>query len=141
MARHLRRTARTRLRDRSGFLAVISAVFVVAGVAMLIANPAEWLMPVMALTFFGACLLVFVTQMVQARREKRTGQPHGLPGWVAIIGAAGLAVACGLLLDSILDGVGPPNIFLAVVCLVGVVFFGGGALMLLAREITSRLRR
>lgn len=141
MARPKRRTPRTRLRDRPWFLALISAVFVAAGVFLLIANPAEWLLPVMCLVFFGSCLLVFTAQMVQQRREKRTGVPHGLPAWVAIVGAVGLAVACGLLLDSILDSPGPPNIFLGVVCLVGVVFFGGGGLLLLAREISTRMRK
>lgn len=141
MADRKRRTQRTRLRDRPWFLALISAVFVGAGVAMLIVNPAEWLMPVLSIVFFGTCLLVFITQMVQARRARRGHDLGGLPVWIAVIGCAGFAVTCGMLLDSILDAPGPAKVFLGVVCLVGIVFFGGGGLMLLAREIGAKMRR
>lgn len=140
MARRKRRTQRTGLMDRPWVLALMSAAFVAAGVGMLIDDPDDWVMSVVVIVFFGSCLLVFITQMVQALLEKRGVEISSLPIWVAIVGAAGFAVACGLILDSLLSAPTLTSIPLAVVCVVGIVFFGGGALLLLYRQIKDMTR-
>lgn len=122
-----------RERRKSIMLAVIAAVFVVAGMFMIAAG--EVLVGVIAVVFFGSGLVVGVSELLRPGR--------GLSVGVVIIGALGFAVAGGLLIAGSLfgqDALGRRSYLALPVGIIAIVFFGGGAVLLAATEMRRRRR-
>ncbi len=78
----LRQSYRTQAASHSGWmlwlLEVASALFVIIGVVILIANPQDWLIGLASIVFFGLCA-VAIGYMIRAKRASSGGSPPRKP--------------------------------------------------------------
>lgn len=124
----------------------ISALFVLTGI-LLLAVEGVSAIAVVAIVFFGACLLVGVVQLVGLHRGG-SGEPTGPLALLVMATASFLfAIACLLLLlFAVLDWEGlntSPGRSRALAALaggVGTVFFGGESGVLVVRAVLARRR-
>jgi hypothetical protein len=113
-------------------LVVISAVFVLVGMGMLLTGATA--NGLLVVVFFGMTLTV-------AAARWRAGPDGGLPLWATLLGCAVFTAICGVLLVAALARAADLSVggwLFAVVCAVGVLFFGGGGVLLVVRRL-SRL--
>ena len=106
-------------------LIVVSALFVLAGLAIGIAQPAERGMALATVLFFGGCLVVgllkrglVTSPRVMGVASILMGLGAGVMAWLAQDGREGLW----------------PTPWVLVMGVAGLLFFGGGGLMLLIRN-------
>ena len=120
-------------RTESIVLTIIASVFVLAGIIMMFNG--EPLFGLLAVIFFGSGLGVGIHQLVRPNQE--------LPAALGIVGALGFAIAGGLLIYGELNGqnfMGRRQALALPIGVVAVIFFGGGALLLIAQEIRKKTR-
>lgn len=117
-------------------LSLVSLLFVVGGGFLWfgLGQP----MGLVAIAFFGACLLVGLVQI--GGTDTRVGR------WALVVGALVLGLGCGLaaLVMFVDPGAAPPGRSAALGVIVGVVGFGfffGGGLLVLIRRMSGRDRR
>lgn len=117
-------------RREAVLLIIVSSVFVLAGLILLIGP--GLILGVFVAIFFAACLVAGIMELVG--RDTRRGLVLG------IIGALLLTLSCGLLValtvvGVIIDAPGRSQALATITAAVGVVFFGGGAVLLIIRYI------
>ena len=120
-------------RTESVVLTIIASVFVLAGIIMMFNG--EPLFGLLAVIFFGSGLGIGVHQLVRPDQE--------LPAALGIAGALGFAIAGGLLIYGELNGqnfMGRRQALALPIGVLAVIFFGGGALLLIAQEIRKKAR-
>lgn len=115
-------------------LIVVSALFVIAGAVILFVGRAP--MGLLALLFFGGCLIAGVMMLVGP--DTRAGQ------LLAIVGALGMGAGSASLAIMSMAGVslgwrGHPAVAIPL-GLIGGIFFGGGGILLLIRMIRKSRR-
>lgn len=125
MARLSREERRIRSERRSAILLiVVSAMFVLIGMGMLLTGE---LVAILVVLFFGGCLLAgFMRLPSMSLRSSLL---------LAIAGSSAFAVACAVIVALAIAGMAIESTIVAptaltVVAAVGVVFFGGGAILL-----------
>lgn len=106
-------------------LIVVSAFFVLAGLGIGIAQPEERGMALACVLFFGGCLLVALMKRGLVTSPRTMGAASILMG----LGCGAIA----WLASAGRDGLWPTPL-VVVMGLAGLVFFGGGGLLLLVRN-------
>jgi len=111
-------------------LVVVSALFVLVGVGLLL-SPGDRPLGALVVAFFGGCLLVGISR----RRGDRSAG-------VRLLATGGLlmGVGCGVMAATLLAGElttsRVPEPVLVAVAVVGLVFFGGGSVLLWVRSLS-----
>lgn len=114
-------------------LIILSSLFVIVGLIMLIA--AGQIIGLFVTVFFAAGIIAGIMQLI--------GMDTRLALLLGIIGALLFAAACAILIVLTLTGVivdapGRSQIVATIAAVVGLVFFGGGTVVLLVRYIRRR---
>lgn len=126
---HDPQTAARKERREAILLTLGSAAFVAAGAFLWsIGSPGIGLV---GIVFFGACMLAGIMQLTKSKPAR---------AWLGVSAALILGVGCGLLMlhglsDGFQESARRPREVAIVVGGVGLVFFGGGGLLLLFRVL------
>lgn len=126
------RAYRKQRRDAK-LLIVVSSLFVVAGLILLIG--AGQVVGLFVSVFFAAGIIAGIMQLI--------GMHSRIALLLGTLGALLLTVACAILIVLTLTGVivdapGRSQIVAAIAAAVGLVFFGGGTVILLVRYVRMR---
>lgn len=112
-------------------MTIIGAVFVVVGAVLWWVDPSARPAATVGILFFGACVAIGVLELLKGRISRVT--------WARLMGTAALlmGLGCGALALVAWDDPTAfrraPQLVSVVVGLTGLVFFGGGGLLLLIR--------
>ncbi|GAA3834367.1 hypothetical protein KACC15558_12820 [Brevibacterium ammoniilyticum] len=126
------RRARSELRSALALI-IVSSVFVVLGAMLALTGE---LFAIVVVLFFGACLLAGLMRLPSMSMRVRLR--------LLIIGCLAFAAACAAIVGFAIMGVQigstlvPPSV-LTVLAAVGVVFFGGGGVLLALRMRPNRM--
>ncbi len=120
-------------RTESIVLTIIGSFFVVAGIIMMFNG--ELLFGLLAVIFFGSGLTIGVHQLARPNQE--------LPAALGIVGALGFALTGALLVYGELTGrefLGRRQALALPIGLIALIFFGGGAVLLVVQGIRRKSR-
>lgn len=118
-------------RGRSILMIVIGAIFVALGVLIWVVDPGAWIPAMVAILFFGAVVAVGALERWGHRvSEVAKARMMGAVALVMGLGCGAMAVATWSNPGFFTRG---PQPFIVGVGLVGLVFFGGGGLLLMIR--------
>lgn len=111
-------------------LIIVSSVFILTGLVLIIGQ--ALMLGLFVMIFFAAGIVAGIMELVG--RDTRRGLLSG------IIGALLMTLSCGLLVTLtvagvIIDAPGRSQAIAAIAAGVGVVFFGGGAVLLIIRYV------
>lgn len=130
-SRSIIRDAVRKQRREAILLVLVSTGFVVTGGVLWLATGSA--IGLVCVVFFGACFLAGVMQLVGP------GSPRAA-GWIGVVAALLMGAGCGMLMLLVLAGgveLSPGRSPLVAVIAggVGLVFFGGGGVLLLVRML------